>query len=129
MKLDSSAQEDAQRLGEALVERATADAERLKTQALEAAEGLLGKARAVAELNKGDEGTLLGTAAAVYAKEFEVGNCGVDGHGRPAGWPLNCLELRFGNNFVAHLADGRLRDRDLLPGRYRALLVLTRIDE
>lgn len=127
MKLDSSAQEDAQRLGGALVEGAKRDADRLQTAAREAAEGLEAKARAVEVFNKGNEGTLLGTAAAVYAKEFLV----TDDRqmGAEPGWPLEQLELRFPNQYVVKLCEDRNTGRRLPPGRYRALLVFTRIDE
>ena len=127
MNRDNSAQEDAKRLGEALVERAKGDAQRLETQAQEAAGELRERARTIADLEDGGEKTLLGAAEAIYAKEVEVGNCGVDGRGRPAGWPLSYLALRFGNECAVHLADER-HERDLPPGRYRALLVFTRID-
>lgn len=125
MKLDSSSHEDARRLGEALVERATEAAERLKTQARQDAEGLLEKARHVDAISKCANGTLFGTAAGLYAKEFTVET--VDKTSQP-GWPLDHLDLRFQNNWLVTLASDHRCERLLPPGRYRALLVFTRID-
>ena len=125
MKLDSSAQEDAQRFGEALLEAAKRDADRLEKQARDAAEELAERSRTVSDLNKGNEGTLLGTAAAVYAKEFAVDDSGYTGAER--GWPLEALHLCFNNQHVVQLEDPRAARR-LPAGSYRALLVFTRID-
>ena len=129
MKLDDSAQKAAQRLGEALVEGAKRDAERLQTAAQEATEGLLERARHVQALNNSGEGTLLGTARAVFAKEFTARDEGFKGgDGQRLGWPLALLELRFGNNHVVQLCDDRDISHDLPPGRYRALVIFTRLD-
>lgn len=126
MKLDSFAQEDAQRLGEALVERARADADRLKAAAHEASVQLSAKARLVVALNEADEGTLLG-ATALYAEELTV----VDDRQNlgERGWPLEQLELRFPSRHIIQFCGDRNTGRRLAPGRYRALLVFTRIDE
>ncbi len=129
MKLDDSAVEHAKQLGEALIAGAKDAADRLEGQARDAAEELAERTRAVVALNKGDEGTLLGTAAAIYAKEFTARDEGyISRDDRRLGWPLALLELRFANQHVVQFCADRDIDHDLPPGRYRALLVFTRID-
>jgi hypothetical protein len=126
MKLDSSIQEDAQRLAAALVERANEDGRQLRDAAQDAVIQLEAKALAVDDLNKGAEKTLLGTAEALYASEFTVEDSRLQS---APGRSLEHLELRFEHQHVVKLADDRNTGRHLPPGRYRALLVFTRIGE
>lgn len=69
------------------------------------------------------------TAAALYASEFTVPSYSVAGRDDvEAGLPLDYLALRFRNSFVVSLCED-IGGHDLPPGRYRAELLLTRIDE